>query len=73
MAHLGSGCVGEGYGDNLAGRIDLGQQTKKPPRKQVGFARAGRGLHQDRAGRVESLFALRLVGRSRLDRWLTHR
>jgi hypothetical protein len=63
VAHFGGSGVGEGDGDDLAGGIHLSQQAKEATGEQVGFARAGRGLHQNRARRIEGLLALRLVGR----------
>ena len=45
VAHFSRGSVGEGDGDDLAGLVDLGEQSEKPLREERGFSRAGRRAH----------------------------
>ena len=73
MAHLGGSGVGEGNGHDLTGFLDLSQQAKKAACEQVGFARAGRGLHQNGAAGIEGALALKLIGRRKWGCGLTHR
>ena len=63
VAHFGGGGVGEGDGDDLAGILDLAEQSEEAASEQVGFAGAGGGLHEHRLSGVEGAVALGLVGR----------
>ena len=65
QAHFGGGFFGEGDGEDLLRRIDRRQQREIAPHQQLGFAGAGRRLHDERLKRIERGLALRRIGRRR--------
>ena len=67
MAHFGGGGVGEGDGDDLAWVVDFAEQAQEAAGKEIGLARAGRRLNEDRACRIERAVALSLIGSERAD------
>src|SRR5258708_37567183 len=62
MTHLGRRGLRERDCYDLGWIVDFGKQTQEPAREQVGLARPGGGLHEDRAVRVERSLALFLIG-----------